>query len=287
MDWLQHFKVRRRDAAFVLVDLGIGGMLDAWTPISSGWIWAVVTAFGIAWFIWPARKTTSREKPVRVASDAEAVETTPGNGWRVARLIMQIPTVPEEAQNVEAIYRDFFSQPHKDGEEYVFGARALWNQRTAGDTFDAGWDFENACLEAVERYGPEFLVDIIDNLKREFPEKQGGDTASQPQDTPNAPWHDDLERCHEAFVKYIREPYEYPIGQQEIAATQAFLPHIVRLCHVLDEHNISHPPLDAGDLTFTGTGEWGDFMARLMAVRGDLEEARKVYPKMLKGSGDD
>ena len=106
-------------------------------------------------------------------------------------------------------------------------------------------------------------------------------------DAPKAPWHDDLDRCHKKLVKYSREPYEYPVGHQEIAATQAFLPHIVRLCHVLDEHDISHPPLDTSDLTFTGTIEWGDFMARLMAVRGDLEEARKVYPKMLRGSGDD
>ncbi len=103
----------------------------------------------------------------------------------------------------------------------------------------------------------------------------------------DAPWHEDLNRCHQELVKYIREPYDYPIGQQEVAATHAFLPHIVRLCHVLDEHDISHPPLDTSGLTFTGTGKWGDFMARLMAVRGDLEEARKVYPKMLKGSGDD
>ena len=103
---------------------------------------------------------------------------------------------------------------------------------------------------------------------------------------PLAPWHEELERCHEEFVKYVGTPYEYPIGQREIAATQAFLPHIVRLCRVLDDHGIPHPPIDTGDLTFTGTGEWGTFLASLLALRSDVEAARSLYRDM-KAEDDD
>lgn len=38
--------LRRSEIYLVLVDFGIGGMLDAWTDISSGWIWLGVTIVG-------------------------------------------------------------------------------------------------------------------------------------------------------------------------------------------------------------------------------------------------
>ena len=86
----------------------------------------------------------------------------------------------------------------------------------------------------------------------------------------------ELKRCHAELVKYMAKPNNYPISQQEIAATQAFLPHVVKLCRILDEQNIPHPPIPKG-LTFTGTGEWGLFLAELMAVQHDIELARRVY----------
>ena len=96
----------------------------------------------------------------------------------------------------------------------------------------------------------------------------------------------ELERCNQEFVKYVGTPYNYPIGQKEIAATQAFLPHLKTLCHILDEQDISHPPLpNPRELTFTGTGKWGDFLSSLWAVRHDLEKARKVF-RLLRCNGN-
>ena len=87
----------------------------------------------------------------------------------------------------------------------------------------------------------------------------------------------ELERCHQEFVKYVGTPYEYPIGHREIAATQAFLPYVKQLCRILDEQSIPHPSIPGG-LTFTGTDEWGRFMAELWAVSHDIEAAQRVYP---------
>lgn len=68
------------------IEAGIGGMLEAWTPISSGWIWAGVTfigALGLGLGFWWDRKkrrgseiriddtTTYREQP-----DGSRVVTT-------------------------------------------------------------------------------------------------------------------------------------------------------------------------------------------------------------------
>ena len=88
----------------------------------------------------------------------------------------------------------------------------------------------------------------------------------------------ELELCQQELVKYLNVPYKHPIGNREIAATQEFLPHLKALCHILDEQDIPHPPLpDPKELTFTGTGKWGDFFSSLLAVRHDLEKARKVW----------
>ena len=59
-----------------------------------------------------------REAVDRTRGDSEAIEINPGNGWRVARLILQASTLDE----VEKLYRDFMSQPHKNREERVFAA---------------------------------------------------------------------------------------------------------------------------------------------------------------------
>ena len=87
----------------------------------------------------------------------------------------------------------------------------------------------------------------------------------------------ELERCHEEFVKYVGTPYEYPIGHREFAASQAFLPHLKRLCQFLDEQDIPHPLIPTGELVFTDTGKWGEFLSDLMAVQHDIDKARRVY----------
>ena len=92
-------------------------------------------------------------------------------------------------------------------------------------------------------------------------------------------WHDELKRCHAAFLEYMKVPASSPISNEEIAATQAFLPHVHELCRLLDKQGIPHPVIPDG-LVFDHTGKWGDFMARLLAVRGDLDEARKVEKRV-------
>lgn len=141
---------------------------------------------------------------------------------------------------------------------------------------------ENLVKELDAFYTRKRAEGIV-RIAREEEEAEKAQFSMPLDDTPKAPWHDDLDRCHRELVNYIREPYEYPIGQREIATTQAFLPHIVRLCRVLDKYSISYPPLDTRATTFTDTGKWGDFMARLMACQNDLAEARRVWPKMEEG----
>lgn len=46
--------VRWREASFAVADVGVGGMLEAWTDISSGWIWAGVFAVGVAGMLYSA-----------------------------------------------------------------------------------------------------------------------------------------------------------------------------------------------------------------------------------------
>lgn len=49
--------------------------------------------------------------------DRKAMAINPGNGWRVARLILRVTS--DEA---ETLFRDFLSQPHRDRKERVFAA---------------------------------------------------------------------------------------------------------------------------------------------------------------------
>ena len=129
-------------------------------------------------------------------------------------------------------------------------------------------------MRLTDAHGSELSVTIVDILGqsalieyRPFEQRRVASMSGQVE----------LERCHAEFVKYIRNcSGEYPIGQQDIAATQAFLPHVVKLCRILDEQDIPHPPIPQG-VTFTGTGEWGRFLANLMAVQHDIEQARRVY----------
>ena len=89
----------------------------------------------------------------------------------------------------------------------------------------------------------------------------------------------ELERCHQELVKYIGAPSDgYPISRKDIAASAKFVPYLIRLCHILDEQDIPHPPPpNPNSLVFTGTGEWVYFLSSLWAVCHDLEKARKAF----------
>ena len=89
----------------------------------------------------------------------------------------------------------------------------------------------------------------------------------------------EIERCHRELVKYIRSQPPDPINFEHVALTQEFLPHIERACQILDEQNIPHPGIDA-DLVFDGMGEWGKFLARLLAVKHDVNKARLLHGEM-------
>ena len=89
----------------------------------------------------------------------------------------------------------------------------------------------------------------------------------------------EIEQCHQELVKYIRSQLPDPIEFEHVALWKEFQPHIETVCHILDEQKIPHPEIDAG-IILVGTGEWGTFLARLLAVKGDVEKARLVYGQM-------
>ena len=92
----------------------------------------------------------------------------------------------------------------------------------------------------------------------------------------------ELERCQQALVRYMGSPVGRPINEADIAATQELRPYVYALCEVLDAQEIPHPEVDAA-IVFSGTAEWGEFLARLWAVRHDIDKARLVYQIMRGG----
>ena len=92
----------------------------------------------------------------------------------------------------------------------------------------------------------------------------------------------EIERCQQELVKYIRSQPPDPIGagHEHVALWEEFKPHIVAACHILDEQAIPRPEIRES-VVFEGTAEWGTFLARLLAVRNDVEKARLVHDSML------
>lgn len=86
----------------------------------------------------------------------------------------------------------------------------------------------------------------------------------------------ELERCHQALVKYMAIPAQRPIGKDEIAGSAELYPYMAELCRILDEQRIPHPEIDY-HLTIVDTGPWAKFLGDLWAVRHDIEQARRVY----------
>ena len=68
------------------VEAGIGGMLEAWTPISSGWIWAGVTFVGVLGLVfsfwWDRKQKKNRLGPEIRLNDTTTYREQP-DGSRV------------------------------------------------------------------------------------------------------------------------------------------------------------------------------------------------------------
>ena len=102
--------------------------------------------------------------------DREAVRLNPGNGRRVVRLIMNAATEEE----VEDLYGDFKSAPHRTSEIDVFAAYSLKMVRLMGQSDDDGeteedWWF-SFYAEAEELGAPEEAASAIERLEEEFPD---------------------------------------------------------------------------------------------------------------------
>ena len=81
--------------------------------------------------------------PQQIA-DRRAVAANPGNGWRVARLILNTQT-PEQA---EALFHDFMASPHKDQQEQVFATYWVQTCKLRGVTERDCW--QEVSFAAVE-----------------------------------------------------------------------------------------------------------------------------------------
>ena len=88
----------------------------------------------------------------------------------------------------------------------------------------------------------------------------------------------ELERCHQALVKYMAIPAQSPISKDEIAGSAELYPYMTELCRILDEQGIPHPAIDY-HLTIVDTGSWARFLGDLWAVRHDIKQARRVYQR--------
>ena len=88
---------------------------------------------------------------------------------------------------------------------------------------------------------------------------------------------EELERCHQALVKYMAIPATSPINREEIAGSTELYPRMKALCCVLDEQNIPHPDIVYDGLIIANCAKWSIFLGNLWAVRHDLEKARRVY----------
>ena len=88
-------------------------------------------------------------------------------------------------------------------------------------------------------------------------------------------WHGELWAAQEALVEYQRA---LTGGEADrLPAKQALMPHLHALCRVLDDENIPHPPIEESLFLLDNQAEWGDFIARLWAVRRNIRLARKVF----------
>ena len=89
----------------------------------------------------------------------------------------------------------------------------------------------------------------------------------------------EIERCHKELVKYIGSQPPGPIGFEHVALSHALLPHIETVRRTFDAQDIPCPAINMG-LTFDNPAEWAEFLAKLLAAKDDVKDARLIYGKM-------
>ena len=197
---------------------GIGGMLNAWLPVSPGWIWLGVTVFGVAGLLVYYRSPLTKVY-LRAIGRAEVVS---------------VDAAPVAYS---------FHVPPATGTAFppsVFAKIRRFLLRVIG-------------------IGPSRTVPVRDIAE--------------------------IERCQQELVKYIRSQPPDPITFEHNALSLELLPHVERACQILDEQDIPYPGIDMG-IVFESTGKWGTFLARLLAVKHDVEKARLVYGQMQHQASD-
>ena len=101
-------------------------------------------------------------------SDAEAVKISPGNGWRVARLMMAAASL----EDAEALFHGFINLHDKSDAAYVAAALTLRRSRIQEDEFDAGWKKASVPADRLGRplCALNAFQDAVNALEDEFPE---------------------------------------------------------------------------------------------------------------------
>ena len=109
-----------------------------------------------------------------ILEDMETLKLNPGNGWLAVRLIMACSTVNE----VDAIFENFNSAPHKTSKARVFAARALKKNRLLNrddQDSDWWWDFYEEANKLDIEDGQ--ALEILTELEKEFPVADGDQTS--------------------------------------------------------------------------------------------------------------
>ena len=193
-----------------------------------------------------------------ILDDREAVRCNPGNGWRVARLIMQCSTENE----IDAAFADFFSAENRTSPVDAFAARALKKSRLLNRDHQDDqwwWDF----YEEANRLGisDEDAISTLQRLEEEFPDKEGRDGAGENRRLKGIP---DLQRCLEELIKYSGFPVTRKVTPELIKASNDLFVHLSRACAIFDEQGESHPKIEKG-LTVTNHTEWIEFLSKRLA----------------------
>ena len=172
----------------------------------------------------------------------------------------------EDSQNTSAAVRiGLLTDKHADFFESV------------EDHHDARARAVTFCVEALEAYPfPKAMEVIRDRLQKPFRVRLAGrlEIGSGNQPISGIP---ELERCREELAEYIRAATKNRmVDGEHMAASFRFLPHLLNLCEILDTQEIPHPKVELGIVVLNGD-EWDRYLAKLWAVRHDIERARRVY----------
>ena len=141
---------------------GFGGMLNAWLPVSPGWLWAGVTFIAVIGLVVFYRSAIT-QLYLRVTKKENAVENdhdemkvfrrNPGHGRVAAQLVENT----QNTENARSIFNDFRTAPHRVDEAHPYAAMIV--HLTADLTnYADGW-------ETSRKY--EELRREIDSLTRE------------------------------------------------------------------------------------------------------------------------